>query len=159
MAKVGGYRPGAGRKTKYTRAKCKELIEACREGKEISAICRDWGISRQTFYNWLGHYEEFAEAWEIAETALLAAKEEITVRITETGQGNAQLHQFYLKNKFRDEYQDKHEIGHTNRAGEDVQVLEVDKRQLARALAATLIETQRETNIIDVTPEKDDDDV
>jgi transposase-like protein len=147
-----------GRKTKFTRAKCKELIEKCTAGKDISSVCRDWGISTTTFYNWLGHYPEFKEAWGIAETALLAAKEELTAQISETGVGNAGMHQFYLKNKFRNDYQDKHEIGHTNRAGEDVQVLEIDKRQLARALAATIIEAKREENIIDVTPEKPDKD-
>lgn len=144
--------------TKYTPEKCLEVIEAGRQGKEISQICRDWGIDRKSFYNWLARYPEFKEAWGIGETALLAHKEELTQKISETGVGSAQMHQFYLKNKFSREYRDKQEIGYTDQQGNDVNALDIDKRQLARAVAAMFIETAREEEktIIDITPEKDE---
>jgi hypothetical protein len=140
-------------KMKYSEALGPELIDMMRKGKDLSVVCRDWGIGRETLRNWVRKYPEFRRAYEIAETALLASKEELTAKISKTGVGNAGMHQFYLKSKFPDDYRDKREVGFTDRDGNDVDLGAIDRRQLARALAATLIEVQRET--IDITPNEE----
>ena len=52
----------AGRNTKYTTAKIKILYEKKRQGLTDRSIYKSWGISHDTFYNWIKKHAEFSEA-------------------------------------------------------------------------------------------------
>ena len=42
-----------------------EVIELMKNGKSITKVCAEFGITRQTFYNWKDNYPEFKDAVEL----------------------------------------------------------------------------------------------
>lgn len=50
------------RTSKYKPELCDQLIELMGHGKSFEAVCGDFGISRDTGYEWIKKYPEFAEA-------------------------------------------------------------------------------------------------
>lgn len=71
MAKIleGELLPAMGRKPKYHKNMCKQVVKLAGEGKTISAFCVYQNISRPTFYTWAKKYPDFANAILIAKEA------------------------------------------------------------------------------------------
>jgi putative transposase len=44
------------KKSKFTEAQIIKVLGLQQEGKKVSEICREQGISEQTFYNWKSKY-------------------------------------------------------------------------------------------------------
>ena len=44
------------KKSKFTDAQILKVLKTQEEGKKVSEICREYGISEQTFYNWKSKY-------------------------------------------------------------------------------------------------------
>jgi putative transposase len=44
------------KKSRFTEAQILKVLKTQEEGKKVSEICRDFGISEQTFYNWKSKY-------------------------------------------------------------------------------------------------------
>lgn len=44
------------KKSKFTEAQILKVLKTQEEGKKVSEICREHGISEQTFYNWKSKY-------------------------------------------------------------------------------------------------------
>jgi putative transposase len=44
------------KKSKFTEAQILKVLKTQEEGKKVSEICRENGISEQTFYNWKSKY-------------------------------------------------------------------------------------------------------
>jgi putative transposase len=44
------------KKSKFTEAQILKVLKTQEEGKKVSEICREYGISEQTFYNWKSKY-------------------------------------------------------------------------------------------------------
>ncbi|MFA5299001.1 MAG: transposase [Lutibacter sp.] len=44
------------KKSKFTEAQILKVLKTQEEGKKVSEICRDYGISEPTFYNWKSKY-------------------------------------------------------------------------------------------------------
>lgn len=44
------------KKSKFTEAQILKVLKSQEEGKKVSEICRDYGISEPTFYNWKSKY-------------------------------------------------------------------------------------------------------
>ena len=44
------------KKSKFTEAQILKVLKIQEEGKKVSEICRENGISEQTFYNWKSKY-------------------------------------------------------------------------------------------------------
>lgn len=44
------------KKSKFTEAQILKVLSAQEEGKKVSEICREHGISEPTFYNWKSKY-------------------------------------------------------------------------------------------------------
>jgi putative transposase len=42
--------------SKFTEAQILKVLKTQEEGKKVSEICREYGISEQTFYNWKSKY-------------------------------------------------------------------------------------------------------
>lgn len=44
------------KKSRFTEAQILKVLKAQEEGKKVSEICRGYGISEPTFYNWKSKY-------------------------------------------------------------------------------------------------------
>lgn len=44
------------KKSKFTEAQILKVLNTQEEGKKVSEICREFGISEPTFYNWKSKY-------------------------------------------------------------------------------------------------------
>ena len=44
------------KKSRFTEAQILQVLKTQEEGKKVSEICREFGISEQTFYNWKSKY-------------------------------------------------------------------------------------------------------
>lgn len=44
------------KKSKFTEAQILKVVQTHEEGKKVSEICREFGISEPTFYNWKSKY-------------------------------------------------------------------------------------------------------
>lgn len=44
------------KKSRFTEAQILKVLKTQEEGKKVSEICREFGISEQTFYNWKSKY-------------------------------------------------------------------------------------------------------
>jgi putative transposase len=44
------------KKSKFTEAQILKVLKTQEEGKKVSEICREFGISEPTFYNWKSRY-------------------------------------------------------------------------------------------------------
>ena len=44
------------KKSKFTEAQILKVLKSQEEGKKVSEICREYGISEPTFYNWKSKY-------------------------------------------------------------------------------------------------------
>jgi putative transposase len=44
------------KKSKFTEAQILKVLKIQEEGKKVSEICREFGISEPTFYNWKSRY-------------------------------------------------------------------------------------------------------
>lgn len=44
------------KKSKFTEAQIIKVLKSQEEGKKVSEICREFGISEPTFYNWKSKY-------------------------------------------------------------------------------------------------------
>ncbi len=44
------------KKSRFTEAQILKVLKSQEEGKKVSEICREFGISEQTFYNWKSKY-------------------------------------------------------------------------------------------------------
>ncbi len=46
------------KKSKFTEAQIIKVLKSQEEGKKVSEICREFGISETTFYHWKSKYGE-----------------------------------------------------------------------------------------------------
>jgi putative transposase len=44
------------KKSKFTEAQILRILKSQEEGRKVSEICREYGISEPTFYNWKSRY-------------------------------------------------------------------------------------------------------
>lgn len=44
------------KKTRFTEAQILKVLQRQQEGRKVAEICREFGISEQTFYNWKNKY-------------------------------------------------------------------------------------------------------
>jgi transposase len=107
--------PAKGRPTKYDPAMCETVIELGMLGKSKMQIAAKLGISRETLYEWKKQNKDFSDSikksmtfsqtfWEAqGEKGLWGGKE-----------FNATVFCFVMKNRFHEDYKDKHEVEQTS---------------------------------------------
>lgn len=100
-----------GRPTKYKEEYCEKVIEVMREGASKVEFCAEIGISKQTFYEWLGIHKEFSDSVKVAELLSQAWWERKGRQATFNSEGfNATSYIFNMKNRFKDDWRDKQEV-------------------------------------------------
>lgn len=65
----GELLPRVGRKPKYNKKYCEDVIDFASNGKTVSSFCVRYRISRKTYYEWQKKKPDFAEACGIAKEA------------------------------------------------------------------------------------------
>ena len=106
-----------GRPTKYRAEYCDQVIEACKEGKSLTAFAAEIGVCRETISEWTRVHEEFSASTKIAK-AHCAAWWESRARSLATSKddGNPALVIFGLKNMAPDDWRDIQHVENRTRA-------------------------------------------
>lgn len=65
----GELLPRVGRKPKYNKKYCDDVIDFALYGKTVSSFCVKYRLSRKTYYEWQKKHPEFAEACGVAKEA------------------------------------------------------------------------------------------
>ena len=105
------------RPTKYTDDLGDELIKWMSDGYSLTAAAGKIGVCRQTVYAWAEEKAEFSNALNQARAASAAWWEDLARHNAVTGEGNATLTVFGLKNRVADEWRDRRENDHTSSDG------------------------------------------
>lgn len=100
----------AGRPTKYLPSYADQVIEHMTEGASLTSFAADIGVARSTINEWMEEHGEFSEAVKIAKGKCAAWWEKLGRSNAVTGNGNATLVIFGLKNMAAEDWRDKHEI-------------------------------------------------
>ncbi|MFA5952789.1 MAG: helix-turn-helix domain-containing protein [Hyphomicrobium sp.] len=102
---------GSGRKPLYHSGMHATVLELGADGKSRSQIARELGVSRKSLYEWIKNYPDFREAMEAANDLALAWWEDQGQKGVWSGRDfNAQCFSWQMKNRFPNDYKDKHEI-------------------------------------------------
>lgn len=104
----------AGRPTKYDPSMCEDVIECGKQGMGKAEMAAELGVAYSTFDLWTQQHAEFSEAVKDAQRFSQAWWEK-NGRIATFGgcEGfNATSYIFQMKNRFRDEWSDKHVTEH-----------------------------------------------
>lgn len=98
-----------GRPSKYDPSYCDLVIELGNEGKSLAQMARCIGVHPETLTNWTKEHPEFFEAIKIARAWAQAWWEDLgQINCTRMG-FNATSFIFQMKNRFPDQYKDRHE--------------------------------------------------
>jgi len=106
-----------GRPSKYKETYCNEVITHCADGASLTSFAAEIGVSRDTITQWCKDHEAFSLAVKKAKAKSAAWWEAIARKNAMTGQGNATLCIFGLKNMGPDDWHDRKEIDHTSSDG------------------------------------------
>lgn len=103
---------GKGRPTDYDPAFCERVVALGSEGKSKAQIAAELGVVRQTLYAWAETYREFSDALNRAKELELAWWENEGQAGLRMGKDfNAAAFIFQMKNRFKEDYRDKQELG------------------------------------------------
>lgn len=131
-----------GRPTDYRSEHCARVIELGRLGKSRAQIAADLDISRQTLDNWQTANPEFLEAMTRARDLSLAWWETAGQEGIFERSFNAQAWGLQVRNRFPEDYRDKHELHHTGNGGRSMTIItpNMTAQEAQEAYAATLAE-------------------
>lgn len=104
----------AGRPTKYEPQYCEQVIEHMKQGASLTSFAASISVARSTINVWMADFPEFSESVKIAKAHCAAWWEKLGRENAQSGDGNATLVIFGLKNMGREDWRDKQEIDHTS---------------------------------------------
>lgn len=107
-----------GRPTKYKRAYCQMVIDHMEQGFSFESFAGLIGTHKQTIYDWRNTHPEFSDSVKIAFEKCRVWWEKQGMEglwSTKEGTFNSSNYIFQMKNRFRDEWKDKHETENTHR--------------------------------------------
>jgi transposase len=98
----------AGQPTKYKPEYCEAVIEYMKHGHSLTSFAAENGTTKATCHNWMKSHKEFFDAYKKAR-ALCQSHWEKILHATATGKlkGNLGAQVFWMKNRFRDDWQDR----------------------------------------------------
>jgi hypothetical protein len=113
----------AGAPSKYKEAYCQEVINHCADGSSLTSFAAEIGVARDTISEWAKVHPEFSAAVKKAKAKCAAWWEKTARQNAVTGNGNATLCIFGLKNMGAEDWRDKQEVEHSG--GFDVRHIEL----------------------------------
>lgn len=107
----------AGRPSKYDPMYCDAVVEHMRDGASLTSFAAEIDVARSTINVWMDEHPEFSEAVTRAKAKCAAWWERVGRNLAATGEGNATMCVFGLKNMSADDWREKQEVDHTNSDG------------------------------------------
>lgn len=135
MARKPAKGPG-GRPTKYQPAYCEQLVEHMSEGASLLSFAAEIDVDRSTLTEWAKVHPEFSTAVTRGKAKCAAWWERIGRNLAMTGEGNATLVVFGLKNMGAEEWADRQSLEHTGKDGGPIQTEATVSDDLRQALDA-----------------------
>lgn len=96
------------------------IIDHMAEGASMTSFAAEIDVARSTLNEWADEYPDFSEAVKKGKAKCAAWWERVGRKNAITGDGNATLVIFGLKNMGAEDWRDKQEIDHTTN-GKDIQ--------------------------------------
>jgi hypothetical protein len=96
-----------GRKTKYKKKYCQELITHMKDGNSYTSFAARIGVGKSTLFEWEKVHSEFRDSKEIAFTASESYWEDMG---KELSRKNASVFIFNMRNRFRSTWSDNPEV-------------------------------------------------
>jgi hypothetical protein len=118
-----------GRPTKYDPEYCDELIKHMGKGFSFESFAGKIGVSKETLYTWAETHKEFMDAKKDAFEQSRYFWENVGIQLA-TGQNtdaNPTAWIFNMKNRFREDWNDKQTIQHEGNATAPV-IFKLDER-------------------------------
>lgn len=107
----------AGRPTKYKPEYCDAVIQHMENGASITSFAASIDVARSTINEWISKHPEFSDAVKIAKAKCAAWWESLGRNNAISGDGNATLVIFGLKNMAAEDWREKHNLDHTSSDG------------------------------------------
>ncbi len=101
-----------GRPTDYKPEYCQMLIDHMAEGFSFESFAAVIKVTRSTLYEWVSAQPDFSDAKQRGFEASRLTWEQIGRDIAKKGEGNATAFIFNMKNRFREDWNDKQTIEH-----------------------------------------------
>lgn len=101
----------AGRPSLYNPAYCEAIVAHMADGASVSSFAAEIDVARSTINKWAEDHEEFSEALSRAKAKCAAWWEKVGRQLASTGEGNASMVIFGLKNMGKDDWQEKQLVG------------------------------------------------
>ena len=103
----------AGRPSKYSPAYCDLVIEHMSDGASLTSFAAEIGVARSSINEWMENHPEFSEAVKIGKAKCAAWWEKLGRSNAVSGDGNATLVIFGLKNMGAEDWREKQEVEHS----------------------------------------------
>jgi transposase-like protein len=104
----------AGRPTKYDPAMVERVVPFLAQGYSVAALAAEFGVCYDTIKEWDKQHPEFSAAIKIGRQAAAKWWEDVARKNAITGEGNATMAIFGLKNRNRQEWADVRQLDHTS---------------------------------------------
>lgn len=122
-----------GRPTKYDKKYCKVAVEFMSQGYSVTALAGHIGVARSTIFKWAEDNQEFSDAIKEGQAGASAFWEKLLINNAITGEGNATTCIFGVKNRCRDDWQDKQQ---TELSGPDGGAIKTDNKFTVEIVSA-----------------------
>lgn len=106
-----------GRPTKYNPAYCDAIVEHMTEGASVASFAAEIDVARSTINLWADAHPEFMEALMRGKAKCAAWWERVGRNLAVTGDGNAPMVIFGLRNMAQDDWKDRREMDHQSSDG------------------------------------------
>lgn len=102
------------RPTKYKPEYCDAVVEHMSDGASLTSFAAEIDVARSTINEWIDNHPEFSESVKRGKAKCAAWWEALGRNNAMTGDGNATLVIFGLKNMGAEDWRDKQEFDHTS---------------------------------------------
>ena len=106
-----------GRPTKYDPAYCDMLVSHMADGASVASFAAEIDVARSTINLWAETHPEFMEALTRGKAKCAAWWERVGRNLAVTGDGNAPMVIFGLRNMAQDDWKDRKEMDHQSSDG------------------------------------------